>query len=1227
MKRNGTNNYALGLRLVALRNQTGLTQTELGHLIGVSRRSILKWESGEGVPNGTHLHDLLEVFVDRKAFTADQELTEAEALWNDIGQATTKRLGQFNSHWFAQLVATRERGRSEQPTLINQDAPSNSRSLSSSSTERPDGAVIDWGEAIDVPALYGRDAELSQLRQWILQERCRVVALLGLGGIGKTSLALTFAREALPHFEAVVFRSLQNGPPLAELVDDVIRRFSLSSLPLPDALSDKIALLVQTLRQRRCLLILDNLESLMQPEALAGTYRADHAAYATLFQALGTRAHESCLLLTSREKPAELGMLEGRAGPVHTLAVSDLNDTTCQIILEAKDIVGIPADVQALGRLYGGNPLALQLIAEPIRGLFGGNVAAFLASGDAFFNGVGILLKEQFARSTALEQSILRWLAIKREFVSLDDLVGVLSPGVPQRAVLVALESLRHRTLIECAIDRPAFTLQPVILEYITDQLVELLWQEIVDMQPQLLLNHGVILATAKDYIRRSQERMIATPVLERLMRIYTDRATIEKQLQSLLRSWRGQPPGAQHYGPGNLVSMLRLLRGDLRGLDLSQLALRGVYLQGVEMQDATLAGSTIRDHTFTETFDSLLGVDVSRDGRYWAAGSRRGELLLWSAHGLTLHPLWSVYADMWWALAFSPDGSAVASSGSWDGTVKVWDTPSGSLRWVGRHTSQASSVAFAPDGRRLASGGSDMTIRIWDAQSGAQLQELSHRSPVSVVTWSPHGYLLASSDVEGSIQLWDMQTLSVRTLTGHATWVDGLSFAPDGNLLASASWDGTVKVWDVASGQLRATLTGHSDRVSRVAWSPDGGILASSSRDQTLWLWDVVTKRYRGALYGHTAGVVDLAFLPDGRSLISASEDGTLRVWDVANRQCLRVIEGYTSSLHDVDWSPDSTQVVCGSADRLVTVYDLTGATLPHVLRGHEGVGLSVGWSASGRWIASSEWDNVVRLWDPRSGVCLKLLHIHADDTAFIHSLAWSPDGQRLACATYRHGVYVFEVEAGQQHWVAKPLATGIQRTAWSPDGQRLVGAGEDGTVYLWDAADGKVLQRLAGHHSTITCVTWNTTGTMLASGASNELFVWDAQRGERLSGTTGHSAMVSAVAWGANEHVLISGDSEGTLRWWNIQNETSIHLREAHQGAIQAIKRSPDGTKLASCGDDGAMKLWDLSTGDYLQTVRSDRPYERMDITGLTGITPAQRASLIALGAVDDQWRDVLR
>jgi WD40 repeat protein len=194
----------------------------------------------------------------------------------------------------------------------------------------------------------------------------------------------------------------------------------------------------------------------------------------------------------------------------------------------------------------------------------------------------------------------------------------------------------------------------------------------------------------------------------------------------------------------------------------------------------------------------------------------------------------------------------------------------------------------------------------------------------------------------------------------------------------------------------------------------------------------------------------------------------------------------------------------------------------------------------------------------------------------------------------------------------------------AWSPDGTQLAGGGDDGTLYVWDAIDGTLLRQMAGHHSMVTRVAWSLDGTRLVSGSGGkeggELFVWDAQRGERLHSLAGHPRIVYAVAW-ASETMVVSGGGDGKLRWWDVQRGENIWVREAHQGTVQSIRRSPDGTKLASCGDDGAIMLWDLAGGEHLQTLRRDRPYERLNITGIKGLTEAQRGALLALGAVETQ------
>ena len=135
-----------------------------------------------------------------------------------------------------------------------------------------------------------------------------------------------------------------------------------------------------------------------------------------------------------------------------------------------------------------------------------------------------------------------------------------------------------------------------------------------------------------------------------------------------------------------------------------------------------------------------------------------------------------------------------------------------------------------------------------------------------------------------------------------------------------------------------------------------------------------------------------------------------------------------------------------------------------------------------------------------------------------------------------------------------------------------------------------------------------------------SGELFVWDAHSGERLPALQGQAEVISTVVWHPVGDRLISGGSDGRLRWWDLQSGECVREREAHQGTVQVLKVSPDGRRLACCGDDGAIRLWDLERGDPLGTLRRDRPYERLNITGIRGLTEAEIATLRALGAVED-------
>jgi sugar lactone lactonase YvrE len=197
-------------------------------------------------------------------------------------------------------------------------------------------------------------------------------------------------------------------------------------------------------------------------------------------------------------------------------------------------------------------------------------------------------------------------------------------------------------------------------------------------------------------------------------------------------------------------------------------------------------------------------------------------------------------------------------------------------------HTSWVFSVAWSPDGRRLATASADKTAKVWNAASGQELL----------------------------------------TLKGHISWVNSVAWSPDGRRLATASGDHTVRVWDAASGQELLTLKGPTESVFSVAWSPDGRRLATAGEDHTVRVWDAASGWELLTLKGHTESVVSVAWSPDGRRLATASGDKTAKVWDAGSGQELLTLKGHTDHENSVVWSPDGRRLATASEDHTVQIY-----------------------------------------------------------------------------------------------------------------------------------------------------------------------------------------------------------------------------------------------------------------------------------------------------------------
>jgi hypothetical protein len=327
-------------------------------------------------------------------------------------------------------------------------------------------ASIDWGEAPEITTFYGREAELSQLKRWILNDRCHLAALLGIGGLGKTALAVTLVEQIKDQFEWVVWRSLRGGPS--------IESFLPGLLPDPaeeQGLSIAMSTVKQYVREHRCLIILDEFEELLA-DSPVGHCRKEYEAYGKFLRSMGTERHQSCVLITSREKPKEVLLPENK---IYSLQLGSLGEAA-QGILQEKNLLDENHQWDKVTQMYGGSPLALKLVAETIKDLFDGSIIRFLKENTTFIESeLYDTLHQQFIRLPEPEIEVVRQLATYAQPVSISTLREAIAKINTCVDSIQVIEALRRRSLLE-KIKNPCeslFTLHPIVLKYVKREYID----------------------------------------------------------------------------------------------------------------------------------------------------------------------------------------------------------------------------------------------------------------------------------------------------------------------------------------------------------------------------------------------------------------------------------------------------------------------------------------------------------------------------------------------------------------------------------------------------------------------------------------------------------------------------------------------------------------------------------------------------------------------------------
>lgn len=1098
-----------------------------------------------------------------------------------------------------------------------------------------------WEEIQDVSFFCGRQQELTQLQQWILVERCRLVAILGIGGIGKTVLSVKLAQQIQSQFDIVMWRSLRNAPPVQEILAQMLQFLSdQQDIDYPQTLDGKVSRLLHYLRSRRCLLILDNVETILQGSDTpnnTGNFCEGYEGYGELLRQVGETVHQSCLILTSREKPQEVRLLEGEKLAIRSLQLAGLKTTEGQILLRLKgNFQGSEIEWQQLIEYYAGNPLALKIISTTIQNLFDGRIADFLQQDAFVFGNISHLIEQQFERLSEPEKTIIYWLAIYRELASFAELRADIFPPVSPPKLLEVLESLEQRSLIEKSGAR--FSLQPVVMEYVTTQLVEQICQEVwmgltpTNLQKKNLLfkSHALLKAQAKDYIRETQVRFILKPILDSLqiddlLRESVSKITLEDLITGLLAKLRGKTSLEIGYAGGNILNLLCQQQKCLIGYDFSHLTIWQADLRRVNLHEINFTHSDLSSSVFTENLGMIFSVAFSPDGTLLATGDAEGGLRLWEVATGKLLSSYEGHVGWVWSIAFNADGQILASCSS-DKTIRLWDVNTGKcLKTLEEHTSSIWSIAFSADGKMLASGSDEPKVRLWDVSTGqCRYQLTGHTERIRSVAFSPDGKSLASGSDDRTVRLWDVNTGECYHIcNGHTDHIFSVAYSSDGVTLASGSADGSIRLWSVTGGECLKILHAHSDTVRSVAFSANAQTLVSTSDDHTIRVWQISTGQCLKILQGHTNAIWSVAFNIDNQTIVSGSSDQTVKLWNVNTGQCLKTLKGYTNSIVSIAFNMDGRTLASGSTDQHVRLWDVSTGECLKTLTGHCDWVSSVAFHPNGHLLASSSVDQTINLWSVSSGQCLKTLRGH---TNWVLSVAFSPNGEILGSGSDDQTIRLWSVETGQCLKILHGHSNWVWSVAFSPDGQILASSSEDQTIRLWSVSTGECLQILAEHTNRVQAIAFSPNGQILSSGSGDgTVRLWSVTTGECINIFQGHNNNVWSVAFSPDSHILASASLDQTVRLWDIETGACLKTLPVFTHSVRSsitfhpFPEQAGSYTLASANQDGTIQIWDTHTGQCLKQLIPDRPYKNTNITGVTGITVAQKAALKALGAIE--------
>lgn len=538
---------------------------------------------------------------------------------------------------------------------------------------------------------------------------------------------------------------------------------------------------------------------------------------------------------------------------------------------------------------------------------------------------------------------------------------------------------------------------------------------------------------------------------------------------------------------------------------------------------------------------------------------------------------------------SLSVDGRHLATAGT--SAAYLWDFAGGRVRHrLEIPGAPVTSLAFSPDGQRLAIGTRSGNLSIASSETGL-IQSLftGHRSEILSLRFSSDGQYFVSASADNSAAVWEASTgVLVRRFTVPGRFIQDAIFTPDGRQIVTAdnSASEAVRLWELETGDLVRALDSHEGAVLSLAFLPDGR-LATGGEDRRVCLWDLGSGKVLRTLEGARGGVRHLAVVADRPLLVGGVNDQSALVWDTTTGNALHLWP--TDPLGSLQWVDGTDFVLTASSDLRVRVVDFKSGITQRAIEGHTtSVTSGVSFSPDNRYVLSAGVETTTRLWNRTNGVFLRGFQGQGAGSA---AAAFSPDGRRVLTTIGhpRMAAQLWNTETGELEREFRGHTDWLLAAAFSPDGTRIATGAQDRTVRIWETATGRLLQTLPTGNAFAHCVAFSHDGQRVAGGGSSfdpTVRVWDVASGELRATYLAEAGTVKSIAFSPQRNLLFVAWEEGLVRVLDLDSGQLLKEWTAG-GFLNELALSPDGEWLlvAEGWPSFAARLVDWRSGQELR------------------------------------------